>query len=366
MAEQPGGAKAERVYVAPDAAESFVRRLVAAHGAPDDDAAIVARCLVQADLRGIDTHGLVRLPGYLERVRRGLVNPHPSLRPKRVTPVAASLDGENGFGFVIGTRAMAEATQMAHEFGVGIVAVRRSTHFGMAASYVLQAVEAGFAALVFSNASPAMPPWGGRTPLIGTSPFAAGVPGGNSPPFVLDMSPAVAARGKIRKAARRGERIPLGWALDAEGRPTDDPAAALQGVVLPMGEHKGSGLSLLMDVFGGVLSGAAFAGGVRDQYKDFSAPQNVGHFFLAMKPDLFVPVEEVARRMDVLAVRVKSCPPAEGVTEILMPGEIEARQAEARRRTGIPYSAGEIAALQAEAERAKVAPLPLSPGPLDR
>jgi len=151
-----------RVYAAPDAADAFARALLAVHGVPDADAAVVADCLVRADLRGVDTHGLVRLPGYLDRLRRGLVNPNPELSPLRVTPVAASLDGQNGFGFVVGTRAMQEAMAMAREFGVGIVSARRSTHFGMAACYVLQALEAGFVSLVFSNASPAMPPWGGR------------------------------------------------------------------------------------------------------------------------------------------------------------------------------------------------------------
>ena len=140
------------------------------------------------------------------------------------------------------------------------VSARRSTPFGMAASYVLQALAEGMVSMVFSNASPAMPPWGGRESFLGTSPMAAGAPGGRLGPFLLDMSPAVAARGKIRRAARRGERIPPGYALDAAGRPTTDPVAALQGVVLPIGAHKGSGLSMLMEVFCGVLSGAAFDG----------------------------------------------------------------------------------------------------------
>src|SRR5262249_8658821 len=162
---------ARLVYVRAEAVGAFVRALLAAHQVPAHDAATVAACLVGADLRGVDTHGAVRLPGYLERVRRGLINPRPILNPKRVTPVAAALDGENGFGFVVGTRAVDEAVAIAHEFGVGVVAARRSTHFGMAASYALRAVEQGLVALVFSNASPAMPPWGGRTAFLGTSPL---------------------------------------------------------------------------------------------------------------------------------------------------------------------------------------------------
>src|SRR5262245_11827085 len=263
----PQQATADRVYVSPDAADAFVRQLLLAHNVPDDDAATIAGCLVGADLRGVDTHGICRLPGYLDRVRRGLINPRPTLAPKRVTPVAASLDGQDAFGFVVGMRAIDEAIAMAREFGLGLVSVRRSTHFGMAASYVMPALEAGCIALVFSNASPAMPPWGGREGLLGTNPFAAGAPGGDLPPFLLDMSPAVAARGKIRRAERRREKIPLGYALDAEGRPTSDPKAALGGVVLPIGGYKGSGLSMLMDILGGLISGAGYAGQVADQYK---------------------------------------------------------------------------------------------------
>jgi len=145
----------------------------------------IASCLVSADLRGVDTHGICRLPGYLDRVRRSLINPRPTLKPHRVTPVAASLDGQDAFGFVVGKCAIKEAMAMARDFGLGLVTARRSTHFGMAASYVLPAIEAGYIAMVFSNASPAMPPWGGREGLLGTNPFAVGAPGGKLPPFLI-------------------------------------------------------------------------------------------------------------------------------------------------------------------------------------
>jgi LDH2 family malate/lactate/ureidoglycolate dehydrogenase len=353
------------VYAAADAMVDFAAPIVCGNGLPAADARLVAECLVKADLRGVDTHGVVRLPIYLDRLRRGLINPRPELVPKRVTPVAALLDAQNGFGFLTGLRAMREAIAMAQGFGIGIVAVKRSTHFGMAATYVLPALEAGMISLVFSNASRAMPPWGGREALLGTSPFAAGAPAGEGlPAFLLDMSPAVAARGKIRRALKRGERIPPGYALDGEGRPTTDPEQALKGVVLPIGGPKGSGLSMLMDIFGGVLSGAAFGGGVGDQYKD-ARPQDVGHFFLAMRPDLFVPLAEYQARMEALIARVRACPPAEGFTEVLIAGEPELRHEAERRRRGIPYSRGEIADLQREAARVGVAPLVVSEAPLD-
>src|SRR5580698_8814765 len=352
-------------YVDAEAAETFGRRLLVAHDLPEEDAAIVARCLVKADLRGVDTHGLQTLPHYLDRVRRGLINPRPNLKVERVTPMVGSLDGQDAFGFVVATRAMAEAIDMAREFGVGIVSVRRSTHFGMAANYSLQAMDAGLIGIVFTNASKAMPPWGGREGLLGTSPIAVAAPGGAEMPFDLDMSPAVAARGKIRRAARRGQSIPLGYALDARGRQTTDPNVALDGgTVQPIGGPKGSGLAMLMDVMGGVISGAAFGGGVRNQFEEFDQPQNVGHFIMAMKPDLFVSRDEYSKRMDTLVQRVHACPTAEGFDEVIMPGERERRLEAIHRCSGLPFHAKEVAAMQAAAAKAGLPPLPVSSKPL--
>ncbi len=361
----PAETSLRTLHVRPEEARRFVAELMVAHGLSSEDAAIVAACLMRADLRGVDTHGLSRLPGYLERLRRRLVNPRPALAPRMVATAAAHLDGDDGFGFVVATRAMATAMEIAAACGIGLVSVKRSTHFGMAACYLLQAVEAGYIALVFTNASPAMPPWGGREALLGTSPFAAGAPGGERGPFILDMAPSVAARGKIRKAQRLGQPIPADWALDREGRATTDPARALEGVVLPMGGPKGAGLSMLMDILGGVISGAAFAGAVGDQYKHFDRPQDVGHSFLAMKPDLFMPMADYRARMDLLADRVRSAPRAEGFAEILMPGEPEARQEARRLRTGIPYPAKDLEALLVEARKLGVVPLAIAASPFE-
>jgi LDH2 family malate/lactate/ureidoglycolate dehydrogenase len=350
-------ASAETIYVQAAAARRFVAALMAAHGVPEGDARTIAECLVRADLRGVDTHGIIRLPIYLERLGRGLVNPRPRLEPRRVSPVAAHLDGDDGFGFVVATRAMSESIAMAEAHGLGLTGVRRSTHFGMAACYLLPAVEAGFIGLVFTNASPAMPPWGGRQPFLGTSPFAVGVPGGAEGPYILDMAPSVAARGKIRRAARDGLPIPEGHALDAEGRPTTDPTEALKGVVLPIGGHKGAALSMLMDILGGVFTGAAFGGEVGDQYKHFDRPQNVGHFLLALRPGLFVGDDDFRSRMDRLVGRVRSQPLAAGFDEILMPGEPEARQEARRLSQGIPYRPADFQPL-VEAAEAHAIPLP--------
>ncbi|AXS41269.1 Ldh family oxidoreductase [Breoghania sp. L-A4] len=339
---------ANTIPIAPEAATSFARDLLGRAGLSASDAQIVAEALVLADLRGVDTHGIARLPIYLGRLRDGRVKTAPAMVLDKPTPVAASLDGDNALGFLVGRRAMDEAIAMASEFGIGMVSARNSNHFGMAATYVLQAVEAGHIAFVFTNASRAMPPWGGREPLFGTSPFAAGAPSGKEIPFVLDMSPCVAARGKIRRAERQGLEIPEGWALDATGRPTTDPTAAMKGVVLPIGGPKGSGLAMLMDIMGGVFSGAGFAGGVRDQYKE-TEPQNVGHFFMAIKPGLFMSDADFRARMDVLVQTVHGAPLADGFDEVLVPGEIEGRLEADRRKSGIPYAERDLALLRATA-----------------
>ena len=347
------------IVMSAEAARGFAASLVASRGVPARDAETTARCLVRADLRGVDTHGIVRLPGYLDRISRGLVTAVPDLAPRQISACVQHLDGQDALGFVVATRAMAAAIEMARENGIGLVGVSRSTHYGMAANYVLQAAEAGFGSFVFTNASPAMPPWGGRAALLGTSPFAAGLPNpGGGLPFILDMAPSVAARGKIRKAAREGRSIPEGFALDAEGRNTTDPEAALKGVVLPMGGPKGSGLSMLMDLLCGVLTGAAFAGNVGDQYKHYERPQNVGHFIMAFRPDLFIDAESYIQRMNTLVETIKQNPTAEGFDEIMIPGEPESRNEAKRLREGISYRRDDLAPL---CELAKEAGLPVPP-----
>lgn len=345
------GTSAGKLFVRADELRRVCGGLLEKHGVPPRDAETIARCLVEADLRGVETHGVVRLPHYLNRVRLGLIKVAPDISITRTTPAAIAVDGDDGFGFVVADRAMAEAMEMAATYGIGLAAVRRSNHFGMAASYVLQAIRGGYMSMVFTNASASMPPWGGRDPILGTSPFAAGAPGGALPPFVLDMAPAVAARGKIRLAAKRGDRIPEGWGLDKEGRNTTDPHAVLDdGVVLPIGGPKGSALSMMMDIFGGVFTGSAFAGDVTNHTTEYTKPQDVGHFLMAIKPDLFMSMDTFRARMDVLVGRVKAVRRAEGFDEILVSGEPEARKEADRLRTGIALPRAELGALIQEAE----------------
>lgn len=337
-------------YVKSSNARLCVEGVLRGHGVSPANAAIIADCLVQADMRGVDTHGVNRIPSYMKRVAQGVLDAKASPELKKITPVVAQVDGKNGFGFLAAHQGMHCAIEMAKEFGIGMVSIKHSNHFGMSAWVVQQAIDAGMMSLVFTNSSPALPVWGGQSKLMGVSPIACGAPGGKERPFILDMAPSVAARGKIYKAQRRGEKIPLDWALDADGKPTDDPSKALDGVMLPMGGPKGSALAVMMDVFSGVLSGSAFAGHVTNPY-DPSKPADVGHFLMAIKPDLFMSLEDFKERMDYLHHRVIGSQKAAGVDRIYFPGEIEQLRKEEREKTGIPLVEAEINALNAEAER---------------
>lgn len=220
-----------KIHVDSNEAQRFVQAVLMGNGVPEANATIISRCLVQADLRGVDTHGINRIPSYMARVRQGVLDATVFPTLEQLTPVVAQVDGHNGFGFPAAQMAMESATTMAQTFGIGMVSVKHSNHFGMSAWLVQQAIDAGMMSLVFTNSSPALPVWGGKEKLMGVSPIACGAPAGKAKPFILDMAPSVAARGKIYKAKRRGEKIPSDWALDSEGRPTDDPEAALGGVM---------------------------------------------------------------------------------------------------------------------------------------
>lgn len=350
-----------KVYVEASEATRFVEAVLQGNGVSAANAAIVAKCLVSADLRGVDTHGINRIPSYMERIRQGVLDAKAEPELKQITPVVAHVHGHNGFGFLAAHAGMAFAIEAARTFGIGMASVAHSNHFGMSAWVVQQALDADMMSLVFTNSSPALPVWGGKSKLMGVSPIACGAPGKDKP-FILDMAPSVAARGKIYKAKRRGEKIPLDWALDSEGRPTDDPEAALGGVMLPMGGPKGSALSVMMDVFSGVLSGSAFAGHVTGPY-DPSKPADVGHFLVAIKPDLFLDLNEFRERMDYLYQRVVGSDKAAGVDRIYFPGELEQIAQGEREKTGIPFVQAEIDALNQEAQKVAANPIFIKAAP---
>lgn len=325
----------------------------------------VADCLVKANLRGLDSHGVTRIPIYAKRLRLGLVNPCPTLAVDQVAPSAARLDGEDGMGMVVGAKAMEVAIVLARNTGVGLVGVHRSTHYGMAAYYVLQAAAADHIGFAFTNSSAGMAPFGGTKPILGVNPLAVGVPAGRRAAVILDMAMSEIARGKMRLAAMHGEAIAEGLGVDKDGKPTRDGMAVFGGgAVNPFGGPKGSALAVWMEIMGGVLTGAAFAGEMKSLYEDFSGPQRIGHVFMAIRPNLFMPMAEFRNRMDAMIDRLKDSGPAEGRAEVLVPGEPEARREEERMRTGIPLTAEVLALLRTEAEALGIAMPQFSPTPI--
>lgn len=307
-------------------------------GVPDEHADITADHLVWADLMGIGSHGVTRLGIYAKRIKLGLVNARPNMYIIRETPSVAVLDGDNGLGQIVGLKAVEIALEKASIYGVGVVGVRNTTHFGCAGYYVLKAIERDMIGIVMSNAPSTMAPWGARVPYLGTNPMAFGVPTREFPPILLDMATSIVARGKIILAAKEGRTIPEGWAVDPEGEFTTDPESALKGAVLPFGGPKGSGIALMIDILSGILSGAEFGPHIGSLYDDFTRPQNVGNFIIVFNISNFCPLEEFKERIERMRQEIKNLPKAKGVEEILLPGEIEFRKYIENEKSGISLS----------------------------
>ena len=303
-------------------------------GMGETEAALCADTLVQADLWGHQSHGVMRLPWYMARLRAGVCDPR--AEPEIVVDggAVAVIDGHEGMGQVMAERAAREAISRAKRHGIGAVAVRNSNHFGTALYFTLMGAREGCVAFLSTNASPAMAPWGGRKKTVGNNPWSWAAPAGDRPPLVLDMANTGVARGKVYLARQRGERIPDGWALDAEGAPTTDPQAAINGLILPMGQHKGYAISVVMDMLSGVLTGSAFGPGVSGPYQA-EKRSGAGHLMLALDIAAFQTVDDFERRMDDMIVGLKSVPLARGFDEVFYPGEIEARNDVTNRRDGL-------------------------------
>jgi LDH2 family malate/lactate/ureidoglycolate dehydrogenase len=307
-------------------------------GVPPGDARHVSECLVYADLRGVDSHGVIRLPVYARRLQAGVVNPRPAMKVESRFSAAALLDADNGLGAAAGVRAMETALEMAETSGIAFVGVLRSNHFGAAGYYVEEALRRKYIGAAFTNAPPNMAPYGGMQRFLGTNPLAIGIPAGAERPLLFDASTSVTARGKIIVAAQRNLPIPEGWAIDPAGNPTTDAAKALAGAVLPFGGAKGSAISFMIDILCGVLTGASFALHL-NTLENLNAVQNLGHAFVALRTDLFLPRAVFERRMDEILRMLKSSPPAPGVERVIVPGEPEAEMARRNRAAGVPLSA---------------------------
>jgi LDH2 family malate/lactate/ureidoglycolate dehydrogenase len=339
---------AEKVFPA-QKVEEFCLDVLKKVGVSPEWSAIIAESLVCAELRGIYSHGVVRLESYIQRFEAGVLTLQAPIETEMDKQAVALLNANNTFGQIAGHRAMTLAIDKAKQYGAGIVAVKNSNHFGIAAYYAMMALKEEMVGCVFTNASPAMAVYGTKTPLIGTNPIAIAIPAGDQLPIVLDMSTSVVARGKIRYAALTGHDIPLGWARDIEGKPTENAKAALKGSLEPVGGVKGSALSFIIDIICGVLTNTVLTGGVKN-LTDTSGPANTGHFFSALNVARFIDTELFKANVDQVIKNIKGLPPIDG-GQIFMPGEIEYLTSAKRMQEGIPLDDEVVRSLNAVAAR---------------
>jgi LDH2 family malate/lactate/ureidoglycolate dehydrogenase len=335
-----------------EALRAFGEAALARCGASRSAAATVVGCLLETDRRGVHTHGLIRLRSYALQARAGEIAAGAEPRVIHEYGPTSLVDGRFAFGALTGVFAMDDAIERAVEFGVGVAAVRNGTHFGSAACYSLRAARRSLIGIAATNTPAAMAPWGGEEARLGNNPFSVAGPTAGAP-FVLDMAQSVVSRGQVKLAHLAGLPIPETWALDAEGRPTTDPHAALEGALLPMAGHKGSGLALAVELLTGALAGAGLSprlvntgltGGRQDARA--ATEEGVGHLFVAIDPERFAGRERFRARMDDLLAAVKATRPAAGFSEVLVPGEPEHRAEDVAASAGIALPAASIEELR--------------------
>jgi L-2-hydroxycarboxylate dehydrogenase (NAD+) len=327
------------VLVEADRLRDFVASAFMRVGLPADDAAIVSDCFVDAELRAIPTHGVARLPVYIDAVRRGFNRARPVIRLHRTGLATAVLDGGDGMGAVAGVRAMREAIALANECGIGMVAVHHTNNFGHAGYYASLAAANGCIGIALSNSCPAIAPFGGREALLGTNPIAVAAPGGDRPDFLLDISTSVISRGWLRLAAQRKEAIPEGLAVTNHGAPARTAEEALAGVLLPFAGHKGSGIAMMIDLLAGVLSGAGFGKQVRSMYVPGETRGDVGQVLIALRVSAFLASSEYERRYALWYDTLKASKPAQGHDAVKIPGERSAAHARRQLRHGVRIAA---------------------------
>ena len=333
----------------------FACRLLEASGVPGAKAELVATSLVEADLRGVDSHGVQLLTFYVDRLRGKDVD---SLADGHVVTESGGCllyDGENGLGQVISEICCGHVIRLAKEHGLSIVVARESTHFGAAAFWAERISAAGLLGIVMCNSPSRVVPWQGKEARVGTNPICMSVPGDSGRPWLLDMATTTVAAGKIYKALFAGApTIPSGWAMDAAGVPTTDPKVAFHGLLMPLGGYKGSGLAMMVEILCGVLSGGAMStevGGVRTE----GEPSRNSQMFLGIDVGRLMPLDEFQTRMKWLVAKVKSAKPAQGYDEVLVAGDPEWRAEDARRSDGIPLAEGVWEKLKQAADRLHVA-----------
>ncbi len=280
---------------------------------------ICADYLIKAELLNTPSHGLARLKMYCDRIKKKLINPKPKIKIKKISSSISYVNADDSIGFIAADVGIGQAIINAKKTGIGLVAVKKSGHYGLSSFYAEQAVKKNFMVFCFTNAPPALAPYGAKKSLFGTNPICFGVPTGKAP-FILDASTSIINRGKIRRASKLSQKIPYGVALDNNGNITTNPNKALIGTQLPIAGHKGSGLAWMVDILSGVFTGSSHGGKTRDPFDDFSGPQNMGHLFLVLNPKIFIGknfLKEIKKNISL----VKKLPKAKGFKTIFYPGE---------------------------------------------
>jgi len=322
-----------------DDLKSFCKQAYLGVGVPDDEAEIVAEFLARSDLRGVETHGVMRLPIYIQRLKKGYVRPVCKITTIKEKGPTAFLEAHGSMGHVVAHRAMGIAIQKAEEHGVGWVSVKDSGHFGAAGLFPMLALEKDFIGYVITNSAPIMAPYGGRDRILGNNPLSFAFPTVQYPPIVLDMSISVVSAGKLILCRKKGEKIPLGWAYDKNGIPTEDPYEGYEGggSLAAIGEYKGYGMILVHEMLTSILTGGKWTQNIKSLYEeDKTGIQGTCHSFMAIDPECFIGREKFKKEMDRYIKGIKESAKAQNVTEILMPGEPEYRTESERLKQGIP------------------------------
>jgi L-2-hydroxycarboxylate dehydrogenase (NAD+) len=338
--------------------EAFIERAFEAVGISKVEAGIIAALMVRADVQGSDGHGVFRLPQYIRRIKGGAVNVKPNIRLVREAAGMALVDGDNAMGHLVMRFATHTAIEKAKHAGIAWVGVRASNHAGPASLYASMALEHDMIGLYFAvgNANH-LPPWGGIDMLLSTNPIAVAVPADEELPVVLDMATTVAAYGKVKTKAQRGELMPEGWMIDREGKPLLDPQRASEGFLLPIGGYKGYGLALIIGLLAGTLNGAAMGKQVVDFNADDTTPTNTGHAIVAINVEAFHPVALFKKNVDTLVRDLRTSRTLPGVDWIRLPGEGSYAARADRLENGIPLPASLFTSLCQLAAELNIAPL---------
>jgi LDH2 family malate/lactate/ureidoglycolate dehydrogenase len=339
------------VKIAADHLTQVGLELLLTTGIDRQEARLVAENLVSAEMRGVPTHGINLLPAILERIDAGQMEVPTKLKVIADEQAIVHIDGGNGFGQSAAVEGMRRCIEKARQHGVGLSLIRNTNNVGLLALYSLTAAQQGLIGICACNGAASMAPWGGAESFFGTNPFSIAAPGGSGDPVVLDMSTTVVARGKIRRAARLKERIPLGWALDAGGVPTDDPEAAIRGTLVPVGEHKGYGMAFFIDLICGLLSGSSFSRGVRTFHRP-DGPTGVGVMTMAIDINRFMSLDRFSKLIDEHIRTIRDSKKAEGQIRIYLPGEIEAGRERLSRNEGIEIDPPVVKAIDGLLEKA--------------